>query len=115
MVIVVLKDWPPFSAIQAAILTKNPDVDDAFIDDICLIDVTPLTMGIAAIGDVMSILIRKNSPIPFKTTERYVTTVDNQSFISVRVHQGESPKATQNHFLGETRIYVLIMDRCNFV
>ena len=65
-----------------------------------LIDVTSRALGIAAVGDVFSVLIEKNTPVPCENTSRFSTQQDDQTEVEIRVFQGEAPKASRNSELG---------------
>lgn len=67
---------------------------------ITLKDVVPLTLGINVQGEVMSTLIKKNSPTPCTATGTYVTVRDNQHTIAIRVLEGEIVESKHNHLLG---------------
>ncbi|CAF3088178.1 unnamed protein product [Rotaria sp. Silwood2] len=85
------------AAIQEAILAG----DDCIIDEIVIIDVNPLTMGIEVKDGAMSNIIPRNSHIP-KTNKQIFTTVrDDQDTVTVRIFEDERPIAKYNHFLGE--------------
>ena len=69
--------------------------------EMLLLDVTPLTLGIASFGDMFSVLIEKNSKVPRKVSRIFTTNSDYQERVKVAVYQGESKKASENVFLGE--------------
>ena len=69
--------------------------------DIVLLDVTPLTLGIETLGGVMTKLIEANTTIPCKKTETFSTAVDNQTAVTIHVLQGERPMAAQNKSIGQ--------------
>ncbi|HFD12252.1 MAG TPA: molecular chaperone DnaK [Crenotrichaceae bacterium] len=81
------------AAIQAAVLTGE-------VDDVLLLDVTPLSLGIETLGGVMTKLIEKNTTIPAKASEMFTTAEDNQSEVAVHVLQGEREMAVDNKSLG---------------
>ncbi|AES80225.2 heat shock cognate 70 kDa protein [Medicago truncatula] len=91
------------AAVQAALLIdgiKN-------VPNLVLRDITPLSLGIWTKGDVMSVVIPKNTPIPIKMTEdRCKTSVDNQLGVSIHVYEGERIKASENNLLGLFRLFV---------
>ena len=84
------------ASIQGAILNKEGGVDD-----IVLLDVTPLTLGIETLGGVMTKLIEANTTIPCKKSETFSTAADNQTEVTIHVLQGERPMAAQNKSIGQ--------------
>jgi molecular chaperone DnaK len=81
------------AAIQGAVLTGD-------VNDVLLLDVTPLSLGIETLGGVMTRLIDKNTTIPAKKSEIFSTAEDNQPAVSVHVLQGERELAKDNKTLG---------------
>ncbi len=82
------------AAIQAAVLSGD-------VNDLLLLDVTPLSLGIETMGGVMTKLIDKNTTIPAKASEIFSTAEDNQSAVTVHVLQGERELANDNKSLGQ--------------
>lgn len=70
-------------------------------NDILLLDVTPLSLGIETAGSLMDVLIPRNSKIPTRVGREYTTSVDGQVNLRVSVYQGERELVTQNRKLGE--------------
>jgi len=81
------------AAIQAAVLSGD-------VNDVLLLDVTPLSLGIETLGGVASVLIEKNTTIPTKKTQVFSTADDNQTAVTIHVVQGERKQAAQNKSLG---------------
>lgn len=84
------------AAVQASILSKNPEITQ----DILLLDVIPLTLGVDVIGDLMSPIVKRNTCIPVELVKSYTTIKDNQTQIKFRVYEGERSKVTENNLLG---------------
>jgi molecular chaperone DnaK len=70
------------------------------VDDVVLLDVTPLTLGIETLGGVMTPLIESNSTIPTSKSQVFSTAADNQSSVEIHVLQGERAQAAANRTLG---------------
>ncbi len=81
------------AAIQAAVLSGE-------VNDVLLLDVTPLSLGIETLGGVASTLIEKNTTIPTKKTQVFSTADDNQTAVTIHVVQGERKQAAENKSLG---------------
>jgi molecular chaperone DnaK len=81
------------AAIQGAVLSGE-------ITDVLLLDVTPLSLGIETMGNVMTRLIEANTTIPTRKTETFSTAADNQPSVEIHVLQGERPMAKDNRSLG---------------
>jgi molecular chaperone DnaK len=70
------------------------------VDEVLLLDVTPLSLGVETGGGVMTVLIPRNTTIPTERGEIFTTSLDNQSFVPVHVLQGERPMAADCKSLG---------------
>lgn len=81
------------AAIQAGILSGQ-------VKEILLVDVTPLSLGVETYGGVMTVLIPRNTPIPYKKCEIFTTAADYQTEVEIHVLQGERPLAKDNKSLG---------------
>ena len=81
------------AAIQGAVLAGE-------ITDVLLLDVTPLSLGIETMGQVMTRLIEANTTIPTRKTETFSTAADGQTSVEIHILQGERPMAKDNRSLG---------------
>ncbi|MBO6587400.1 MAG: molecular chaperone DnaK [Gracilimonas sp.] len=81
------------AAIQGGVMSGD-------VEDVVLLDVTPLTLGIETMGGVMTPLIEANSTIPTSKSQTFSTAADNQSSVEIHVLQGERAKAQDNRTLG---------------
>ncbi|KAL4557815.1 hypothetical protein LXL04_036007 [Taraxacum kok-saghyz] len=86
------------AAVMAAKLSGNTHKS---CRDLVLLDVTPLSLGIQTKGEVFSVVVPRNTPIPTKKSKIYETTCDDQSSASIKVYQGERARSTDNHLLGK--------------
>ncbi|MGK0306097.1 MAG: molecular chaperone DnaK [Gammaproteobacteria bacterium] len=82
------------AAIQSGVLS-------GVVNDVLLLDVTPLSLGIETLGGVMTKLIEKNTTIPSRASEVFSTAEDNQAAVTIHVLQGQREMATDNKSLGQ--------------
>src|SRR6056297_2696021 len=82
------------AAVQGGVLSGE-------VDDIVLVDVTPLSLGIEVKGGLFERLIEKNDAIPTTASKVFTTAADNQTNVQIRVFQGEREIAEENEFLGD--------------
>ncbi len=82
------------AAIQAGVISGDVQ------DDIVLLDVTPLSLGVETLGGVMTTMLERNTTIPTEASKTFTTAQDNQTNVEIHVVQGERAMAQDNHSLG---------------
>ncbi|MER3554857.1 MAG: molecular chaperone DnaK [Meiothermus sp.] len=85
------------AAVQAGVLTGS-------VEDVVLLDVTPLSLGVETKGGVSTVLIPRNTTVPTRRSEIFTTAENNQPSVEIVVLQGERPMAADNKLLGRFRL-----------
>jgi len=86
------------AAVQAAVLTGQTSDKTA---DLLLLDVAPLSLGVAMQGDIFGVVLPRNTPIPSNKSRTFTTVEDNQTTVMFPVYEGERTQCKDNRLLGE--------------
>jgi len=86
------------AAVQAAVLTGQTSEQTK---DLVLLDVAPLSLGVAMQGDVFGVVVPRNTPIPTNKSRTFTTVEDNQTTVTFPVYEGERTQCRDNRLLGE--------------
>ncbi|CAA0832134.1 Probable mediator of RNA polymerase II transcription subunit 37c [Striga hermonthica] len=86
------------AAVQAAVLSG---IGDDKVRDIVLLDVTPLSLGINITGEVMSVVVPRNTTVPTQKEHGFTTNADNQTSVEFKVYEGERARSLDNNLLGK--------------
>ena len=90
------------AAVNAALMDN---VNDAVINEIVLVDVTPLSLGLETAGGAMEVMIKRNSPLPAEHTQTFTTNTDNQPAVTIKVFEGERTMTKHNNLLGKFELF----------
>ncbi|AYV78729.1 MAG: Hsp70 protein [Edafosvirus sp.] len=89
------------ASIQGYILSH---ISDPFSEKIQLVDIIPLSLGVETIGGVMNVLIRRNSTIPITKKRKYTTDSDYETYVTIKIFQGEREMTKDNILIGEFKL-----------
>jgi molecular chaperone DnaK (HSP70) len=87
------------AAIQGYILSNT--VNNPFADSVCLLDITPLSLGVETYGGIMNVIIPRNTIIPYSMKKIYSTDTDYAKSVLIKAYEGERQMTTDNIFIGE--------------
>lgn len=86
------------AAIQGYMLSNG---DDPFLENMVLLDIIPLSLGVQTLGNLMDTIIPINSIIPITRTRKYTTDSDNETEVMIRIYEGERKMTKDNYLIGE--------------
>ncbi|XP_066467052.1 LOW QUALITY PROTEIN: heat shock 70 kDa protein 1A-like [Tiliqua scincoides] len=89
------------AAVQAAVLTGHRYQN---LQNLVLLDVTPVSLGLETAGGFMDMFVKRNTPIPTKETRSFTTTEDNQDSLCLQIYEGERMMIKHNHLLGTLKL-----------
>jgi L1 cell adhesion molecule like protein len=91
------------AAVQAAVLTNHAGSEKT--EGLLLLDVTPLSMGVAMEGNIFGVVVPRNTPVPCIKKRTFTTVEDNQTVVTFPIYQGERVNCTENEQLGEFELH----------